>query len=139
MAKRLYQNTFINTTNKRVICQDNALFFDMELQLEDPMDRTIYEKIGISKILLAQNSSFFERLFMKSVNKKYFVLEVKREDRDILHEGFEFLYVKNFPLEKERCLKLYEFGLQYDVIDVFINCPMLSLTEITHLYNFIKN
>jgi len=94
----------------------------------------------VSKLLLAKKSSFFDILFRSNPKQKSFVLEVQKEFSGLL----TFLYTNELPNLGECCdsvkegMKLYEFGLQFDVPDVFSKWVIQSTEEILHLYNFIE-
>jgi hypothetical protein len=110
--------------------------------MRDPLDNTIFMKVGVSKLLLAKKSTFFESLFRRMPNEKSVVLEVKRESSKWFSGLLEFLYTNKFPRESDEknmeSMKLYEFGLQFDVPDVFSNFTVQSTEEISHLYKFIE-
>jgi hypothetical protein len=121
---------------------NNPVFTDAEISLKDPVDSRIFMKVGVSKLLLAKKSSFFDVLFRKLPEEKSFVFEVQKENRKWLDGLLKFLYTNEFPNEwnesMAEVMKLYEFGLQFDVPDVFSNFAVPSTEELSHLYNFIE-
>jgi hypothetical protein len=122
---------------------NNPVFTDAEISLKDPVDG-ILTKVGVSKLLLAKKSSFFDVLFRKFPDEKNFVLDVEKENSKWVSGLLKFLYTNEFPKEEwgdssaDDAMKLYEFGLQFDVPDVFSNWVIQSTEELLHLYNFIE-
>jgi hypothetical protein len=123
---------------------NNPVFTDAEISLKDPKDG-VFMKVGVSKLLLAKKSSYFDSLFRRLPKQKDFVLEVKKENSKWLSGLLKFLYTNEFPkLEEEysdssaEAMKLYEFALQFDVPDVFSNWVIQSTEDLLHLYDFIE-
>jgi hypothetical protein len=121
---------------------NNPVFTDAEIHLKDPQDSRIFNKVGVSKLLLAKKSSFFDALFRRLPEEKSFILEVKEEDSKWLSGLLKFEHTNELPKEwsgsENEAMKLYQFALQFDVPDVFSNWVIQSTEELLPLYDFIE-
>jgi hypothetical protein len=117
---------------------DNPVFSDATINLLDARSQSIFRKVNVSKLCLARRSEYFAKLFREKPEENEITIPMNQSQVIWMEMFLKFIYTDEPVMDIMTNLMVYEFGLQFDVPDLFRNFSVKSTEELTQLYNFIE-